>query len=82
MRRFILASLLAALTFSFLPWASRAEASVLVEVHRGSQTMAVIVDGVHRYTWRVSTGRPGLWDAGGRLPSTDDGGALVVAHLL
>ncbi len=59
MRRFILAVSLAALSFGFLPAASCAEAGVRVEVDRASQTMDVIVDGVHRYTWRVSTGRPG-----------------------
>jgi lipoprotein-anchoring transpeptidase ErfK/SrfK len=59
MRRVILAALLAALSFGILPAATRAEADVKVEIDRGSQTMVVIVDGVHRYTWRVSTGRPG-----------------------
>jgi len=32
---------------------------VRVEVDRVRQTMAVIVDGEHLYTWRVSTGRRG-----------------------
>jgi lipoprotein-anchoring transpeptidase ErfK/SrfK len=59
MRRVILAALLAALSFGILPAATRAEADVKVEIDRGSQTMVVIVDGVYRYTWRVSTGRPG-----------------------
>jgi len=58
MRRFMFAALLAALSFAFLP-ATRADAGVRVEVDRASQTMAVIVDGEHVYTWRVSTGRPG-----------------------
>jgi lipoprotein-anchoring transpeptidase ErfK/SrfK len=57
MRRFVPAAVLAALTLIFL--AAGAEAGIMVEVDRGSQTMAVIVDGVHRCTWRVSTGRPG-----------------------
>ena len=43
----------------FFAIAERAEARVLVEVDRGSQTMDVIVDGERRYTWRVSTGRAG-----------------------
>ena len=58
MRRSILAVLLAAL--SFLPAATRAQADVRVEINRGSQTMDVIADGMHLYTWPVSTGRPGL----------------------
>ncbi len=59
MRRFIVAAFLAALSFAFLPAADRAEAGVMVQIDRSSQTMAVSVDGIHRYTWRVSTGRPG-----------------------
>jgi len=50
MRRVILAALLAALSFGILPAATRAEADVKVEIDRGSQTMVVIVDGVHRYS--------------------------------
>lgn len=60
MRRLVLAAFIAALSFAFLPAANTAEAGLLVRIDRGSQTMAVTVDGVHRYTWRVSTGRPGL----------------------
>jgi lipoprotein-anchoring transpeptidase ErfK/SrfK len=59
MRRRVLAALLAAPLFFFLAAVTRAEARVLVEVSRASQTMAVIVDGSHLYTWPVSTGRPG-----------------------
>jgi lipoprotein-anchoring transpeptidase ErfK/SrfK len=58
-RSVALGALVAALSFAYLPAASRAEAGVKVEVDRASQTMAVIVDGVRRYAWRVSTGRPG-----------------------
>jgi hypothetical protein len=32
----------------------------MVHIDRGSQTMAVSVDGISRYTWRVSTGRAGF----------------------
>jgi hypothetical protein len=39
--------------------ASRAEASIVVRVDKSSQTMRVIVDGEHRFTWAVSTGRAG-----------------------
>ena len=59
MRRFILASLLAVISFLTLP-AAQAGANVLVPVSRGSQTMDVSVDGASLYTWRVSTGRAGF----------------------
>jgi len=59
MRRLILAAFIAALSLVFLPAADRAEAGVLVQIDRTSQTMAVSVDGAYLYTWRVSTARPG-----------------------
>jgi len=59
MRRSLVAALLAALSLTFLAAADGAEAGVRVQIDRDSQTMAVSVDGVHRYTWPVSTGRPG-----------------------
>jgi lipoprotein-anchoring transpeptidase ErfK/SrfK len=59
MRRSILAAFVAAVSFVFLPAATRAEASVLVRVNRASQTMEVSAGGAYLYTWRVSTGRPG-----------------------
>lgn len=59
MRRLIFAAFTAALSFVFVPAATRAEAGVLVRIDRGSQTMAVSVDGAYRYTWKVSTARPG-----------------------
>lgn len=40
-------------------------ARVDVEVDVGSQTMEVYVNGDHRYTWRVSTGRGGYETPGG-----------------
>jgi L,D-transpeptidase catalytic domain len=36
-----------------------AEASVLIRIDKSSQRMTVAVDGVPRWTWPVSTGRPG-----------------------
>jgi lipoprotein-anchoring transpeptidase ErfK/SrfK len=60
MRRSILAAAIAALSFMFLPGADRAQANVLILIDRGSQTMQVSVDGMYRYSWPVSTGRPGL----------------------
>jgi lipoprotein-anchoring transpeptidase ErfK/SrfK len=59
MRRLVLAAFSAALLQMFSAVAERAEARVLVEVDRGSQTMDVIVDGERLYSWRVSTGRAG-----------------------
>ena len=59
MRRFVHAALLAALWLTVLAATDRAEAGVKVRIDRAGQTMAVIIDGVHRYTWPVSTGRRG-----------------------
>src|SRR5207248_3216017 len=53
----VLASLFtAALT---LPLASPASASILVTIDKSAQQMSVAVDGAQRYTWPISTGRPG-----------------------
>ena len=38
---------------------TRADASVIVNIDRSSQRMSVTVDGMSRYTWRVSTARAG-----------------------
>jgi lipoprotein-anchoring transpeptidase ErfK/SrfK len=59
MRRLLCASAIVALTLSLLPCCGRAEASVIVNIDRSSQTMAVIVDGAPLYRWRVSTARRG-----------------------
>jgi hypothetical protein len=42
-----------------------ASAAIVVRVDRATQTMQVVVDGVPRYDWRVSTGRSGLPTPGG-----------------
>jgi hypothetical protein len=39
--------------------ASKADAAIVVRIDKSSQTMRVIVDGEHRFTWAVSTGRAG-----------------------
>jgi lipoprotein-anchoring transpeptidase ErfK/SrfK len=70
MRRLLSAGALAGLAlaaqlFAALAVSDRAEASVVVEVNRSSQTMSVIVDGSPRYHWRISTGRTGLGTPGG-----------------
>jgi hypothetical protein len=49
--------LLAAALGVLLPTA--AEASILITIDKNSQQMSVAVDGAERYTWPVSTGRPG-----------------------
>src|SRR3954465_7794388 len=38
---------------------SEAQASLRIEVDKSRQRMSVSVDGVPRYQWTVSTGRPG-----------------------
>lgn len=40
-------------------FAASANAGVSVFINRGSQTMDVYVNGAHRHSWRVSTGRRG-----------------------
>jgi lipoprotein-anchoring transpeptidase ErfK/SrfK len=54
MPHFIRAAVGAAILALALPLA--AQADVVVVVHKSSQSMSVSVDGVHRYTWAVSTG--------------------------
>jgi lipoprotein-anchoring transpeptidase ErfK/SrfK len=49
----------AALGFVVLGAVTRADASVIVNIDRSSQRMSVTVDGMPRYTWRVSTARAG-----------------------
>lgn len=59
MRRIFYAGAVAALSIvAFV--STRASAEILVQVNRATQTMDVSVDGFPRYSWRVSTGRPGL----------------------
>ncbi len=45
MRRVVIAAVIAALSFVFLPAAENAEAGVLVRVDRATQTREVSVDG-------------------------------------
>jgi len=59
MRRSIVAAFVAAVSLVFLSASTRAEASLLVRVNRGSQTMEVSADGAYLYSWRVSTGKRG-----------------------
>jgi len=54
MPHFVRAALVAAILAIASPLAAQAE--IVVTVHKSSQSMSVSVDGVHRYTWSVSTG--------------------------
>jgi lipoprotein-anchoring transpeptidase ErfK/SrfK len=56
--RYLLAVLAALVVFT-LGAHDRAEASVVIDIDRADQTMAVSVDGGVRYQWRVSTARRG-----------------------
>jgi lipoprotein-anchoring transpeptidase ErfK/SrfK len=60
MRRLLSAGAIAALFMTLIAAPQGAEASVVVNVDRSSQTMSVVVDGQSRYHWRVSTGRRGF----------------------
>src|SRR6202167_275924 len=42
-----------------LPLASVAHADIVINIDKNAQQMSVAVDGAQRYTWPVSTGRPG-----------------------
>jgi L,D-transpeptidase catalytic domain len=55
--KFLPASLLA--TALTLPFASAAHANVVISIDKTTQQMSVSVDGISRYSWPVSTGRPG-----------------------
>jgi lipoprotein-anchoring transpeptidase ErfK/SrfK len=67
MRRLLCAGVVAALFVLTIAVAApqRAQAAVVVDVNRSSQTMSVVVDGQSRYRWRVSTGRRGFGTPGG-----------------
>jgi lipoprotein-anchoring transpeptidase ErfK/SrfK len=45
-----------AVAILLVSWPSRAPADLVVTINKSSQRMSVSVDGVHRYTWPVSTG--------------------------
>jgi lipoprotein-anchoring transpeptidase ErfK/SrfK len=58
--RFVLRPFCVFATLLFVvPYATRAEASILVQIDRSVQRMSVSVDGMPRYNWRVSTARRG-----------------------
>ena len=59
MRRLLCATAIAAWFLACGLCCERAEAAVVVNIDRASQTMEVSADGAYLYSWRVSTGRPG-----------------------
>jgi lipoprotein-anchoring transpeptidase ErfK/SrfK len=59
MRRLLCATAIAVWFLAYGLCCERAEASVVVNIDRASQTMEVSVDGMPRYNWRVSTARQG-----------------------
>lgn len=64
MRRLLCAAAVSALFVSCFA-TDRASAAIVVQISRATQTMQVVVDGVPRYSWRVSTGRRSLPTPGG-----------------
>jgi lipoprotein-anchoring transpeptidase ErfK/SrfK len=59
MRRWLGATLSAALTLMGMAAVDRVQAAVVVAIDRASQSMSVMVDGMPSYQWRVSTARRG-----------------------
>ena len=66
-RRIFSASLsIAALAFTLsAPFATAAYANIAISIDKSTQHMTVAVDGQQRYSWPVSTGRPGYDTPGG-----------------
>jgi lipoprotein-anchoring transpeptidase ErfK/SrfK len=60
MPRWFCAGALAAFVFIFSIFSAAAHANILVQINRRTQTMQVSVDGMPRYSWRISSGRAGL----------------------
>jgi lipoprotein-anchoring transpeptidase ErfK/SrfK len=59
MRRWLSATLFAALALMGMAAIDRVQADVVVAIDRASQSMSVMVDGMPSYQWRVSTARRG-----------------------
>lgn len=66
MRRAIFFLCFVIMGFSAMASPARASPDVHVEIEIGSQVMQVFVNGYHRHTWRVSTGRRGYDTPTGR----------------
>jgi lipoprotein-anchoring transpeptidase ErfK/SrfK len=59
MCRWLGATVFAALILTGMTAPDRAQAAVIVQIDRASQSMSVMVDGMASYQWRVSTARRG-----------------------
>jgi lipoprotein-anchoring transpeptidase ErfK/SrfK len=60
MRRSVSAAVVVGLwAFHAFSAADRAEADVVVNINKSKQRMAIVVDGVERHVWRISTGTGG-----------------------
>ena len=64
-QRWLCGGLIAAAIVLATSAVSTANAALLVYIDRSSQHMDVVVDGVRRFRWPVSTGRRGLGTPGG-----------------
>jgi len=64
-QRWLCSGLIAMAMLLAISGASTASAGLLVHIDRSSQRMDVVIDGVRRFRWPVSTGRRGLGTPGG-----------------
>jgi len=64
-QRWLCSGLIAMAMLLAISGASPASAGLLVHIDRSSQRMDVVIDGVRRFRWPVSTGRRGLGTPGG-----------------
>ena len=64
-QRWLCSGLIAVVLVLAMSGISTASAALLVYIDRSSQHMDVVVDGVRRFRWPVSTGRRGLGTPGG-----------------
>jgi lipoprotein-anchoring transpeptidase ErfK/SrfK len=72
MFRFIPTVAMMAAAISVMPGAlSSASAEIIIAINKSTQSMSVIVDGDHRYTWPVSTGVGGTPSGSYRPQSLD-----------
>jgi len=76
-----LCCVLAGLVFA-VALTNSASAAIVVDIDRSVQRMAVIVDGVPRYNWRVSTARRGYITPPGTYHPEMLARALVLAQIL
>jgi len=65
LRRWWFSGLIATVIVFAPSCASTAQAALLIYIHKSSQRMDVVVDGIRRFRWPVSTGRGGFGTPGG-----------------